>query len=372
MALRRFGTAVVAVLPAWAVARVLVVATLAGAHLLVRHVRPDNAVALQRTSQGLLSWDGGWYQAIAAHGYAHAGLQSLRFFPVYPVLSGAVGRIPGVGVSAGLLIVSNACALAALAVLRLLVERDGGAGLARRSTWLLAVAPSAYTLVMGYSEALLLVCVAVAFLGARSRHWWWVAAAGLVAGAVRPIGVLVAVPVLVEACRGGWPRRVDRDVVARAAAVVAPVAGLGGYLAWVGSAFGDALLPFRVQTERQLHGPVQSPLASMWHNVDSVAHGHHLGSALHIPWVVLCVVLIVVAFRRLPACYGAFAAAIVVVAVASSNLDSFERYALSAFPLVVAASTLTSRPVVERGVLALSAVAMVGYAFLAFVGMVVP
>jgi hypothetical protein len=110
----------------------------------------------------------------------------------------------------------------------------------------------------------------------------------------------------------------------------------------------------------------------MWHNLLSVAHGHHLGSTAHIPWVVVSVVLVVLAFRRLPFSYGAFAAAVLVVALASSNLDSFERYALGAFPLVVAASTLTRRRPVEIVVLGLSALAMIGYAMLAFLGMVVP
>jgi hypothetical protein len=110
----------------------------------------------------------------------------------------------------------------------------------------------------------------------------------------------------------------------------------------------------------------------MWHNLLSVTHGHHLGSAAHIPWVVLCVALVVVAVRRLPLSYGAFAIAVLVVALASANLDSFERYALGAFPLVVAASTLTGRRSVELVVLGLSALAMVGYAMLAFLGMVVP
>ena len=50
--------------------------------------------------------------------------------------------------------------------------------------------------------------------------------------------------------------------------------------------------------------------------------------------------LIVVAFWRLPVSYGAFAFCVVVVALSGSNLDSFERYALSAFPLVMAGATL--------------------------------
>jgi hypothetical protein len=156
------------------------------------------------------------------------------------------------------------------------------------------------------------------------------------------------------------------------AAVVAPVAGTGAYLGWVRAQFGDPWLPLRVQQQNGHRGAITVPLTTMWHSLDSLVHGHHVGSALHIPWVVLSVALLVVAFRRLPLSYAAFATAVVAVSVTSSNLDSFERYALGAFPLVIAASTLTSRRAVELLVLAVAGAGLVGYALLAFLGVVVP
>ncbi len=375
------GRAVVEVLPAWLVARVIVVGALALARGTSGTVRPGNAGALQRVQQGLLVWDAGWYRAIASHGYAAAGTQSLRFFPLYPLVAGALGRVPGVGIGTALVLVANVSALLAMAGLLLLVRLDlGDRALARRSVWLLALAPSAYTLVLGYADASLLLCAVVAFLGARTGRWWWAAAAGLAAGAVRPLGVLLVVPIAVELWRsrtrrddradagaGPGPRR-----LARGAALIAPLAGAGAYLSWVAARFGDVLLPFRVQEEGGHRGPLASPFSAMWHNADGLLHGHHVGSALHIQWVLLCVVLLVLAFRRLPLSYGLFAAAVLAVSLTTSNLDSFERYALGAFPLVVVASTLTGRRWVEWSVLAASAAAMAGYAYLAFLGVVVP
>lgn len=377
------GRAVVEVLPAWLVARVIVVGALGLARVTVGTVRPNNPGALQRVQQGLLVWDAGWYRAIASHGYAAAGMQSLRFFPLYPLVAGALGRVPGVGIATALVLVANLSALLAMAGLLLLVRLDlGDRALARRSVWLLALAPSAYTLVLGYADASLLLCAVVAFLGARTGRWWWAAAAGLAAGAVRPLGVLLVVPIAVELWRSRARRddRADADAdarpgsgwLARGAALIAPLAGAGAYLSWVDARFGDVLLPFRVQEEGGHRGPLASPFAAMWHNADSLLHGHHVGSALHVPWVVLCVVLLVLAFRRLPLSYGLFAAAVLAVSLTTSNLDSFERYALGAFPLVVVASTLTGRRWVEWSVLAAGAAAMAGYAYLAFLGVVVP
>jgi hypothetical protein len=361
-----------AVLPAWLAARVLVVATLVAAHLTVGRVRPHNAVAALRTHQGLLAWDGGWYQSIASHGYGLAGQQSLRFFPAFPLLGRWVGWGTG-GSGPGLVVVANLGALAGMATLLVLVRHDlGDAALARRSVWLLALAPPAFTLVMGYAEGVLLLCTTVSLLAARTGRWWWAVGAGVVAGAVRPIGLLVVVPVAIEAFRRRPEAAGHAAVLPRVLAVVAPAVGAAGFLAWVRSAFGDTWLPFRVQDQPGHRGAITLPFDAMWHNLASVSHGHHLGNALHIPWVVLCALLLVVAFRRLPLSYAAFTASVLAVSVVSSNLDSFERYALSAFPLVIAASTFTRRRGVERGVLAVAAAGMVGYAYLAFIGVSVP
>ena len=83
-------------------------------------------------------------------------------------------------------------------------------------------------------------------------------------------------------------------------------------------------------------------------------------------------VLIVVLLRRLPASYGTYAAAMLVVNLSARNLDSLERYAMSAFPLVLAVALVTERPDVERPVLALSAAGLVGYSVLSFLGVYVP
>ena len=55
-----------------------------------------------------------------------------------------------------------------------------------------------------------------------------------------------------------------------------------------------------------------------------------------------------------------------------SNLDGFERYALSAFPLVLAGAGLTSGAASERVVLALAAAGLAIYAVLAFTNLYVP
>ena len=102
-----------------------------------------------------------------------------------------------------------------------------------------------------------------------------------------------------------------------------------------------------------------------------MAH-HHVGTALHVPWVLLALAMLLVCWRRLPAPYTLFSAAVLATAVSGANLDSFERYALGAFPLSIAAALLLTESQIERVVLTVLSAGLAGYTLLAFLNISVP
>ena len=362
---------VVAALPGWVTARLIVVAALALSHFLVNHLHPTASGVTFRVDQGLLGWDAGFYRAIASHGYAPLGHAAARFWPLVPLVARylALGIAGATGVT--LLIVANASALALGALLhRLVIVETGDRALARRAAWLIALVPPAVVLVMGYAEATAIALAVAAFLALRTRRWAWAAAAGLLAGLARPLGVLLVVPAALEAARG-WSGVSRRDGISRVSAVVAPAVGGAIFLLWSWLAYGDPLIPVHAQQAVGQRGGFVDPVTSLGHEARLFVHGH-IGSGLHDPWALGLVVLLVVCAFRWPASYTAFAAATLILALSSRNLDSLERYALSAFPLVLAGATLTASGRVERGVLALSAAGMAGYATLAFLNAYVP
>jgi hypothetical protein len=330
------------------------------------------ASAAARAHEGLLAWDGSWYARIAAHGYAPLPDESIRFFPLVPLLTRGVVEITPFTERAALVIVANASALVlGLLLYRLVCLETGDVALARRSVWLLALAPPAYVFVMGYSEATATALAVATFIGLRSRRWGLAAVGGALAGLARPVGLLLVVPAAIEVTRG-WGAAQPRERWRRVVALVAPVAGAGAYLAWVQVRFGDWLLPVRIQERGNLRGSFANPLVTLEHATRGLLNGHNLGTGLHVPWAILLAVGVVLAFRRLPLAYGAFAAVMLAAGVSSSNLDSLERYALSAFPFVLVAAGLLSREWLERLVLVLSGGALVGYAVLVFLGAAVP
>ena len=209
------------------------------------------------------------------------------------------------------------------------------------------------------------------FLALRARRWWAAAVAGFLSGLTRPTATLLAVPAAVEAVRGlraaPWS-----DRLARAAAVVSPFAGTGVFLAYVGLRFGDPLLPITVQQRKFLRDGFLDPAVALYRAGRDALGGHFGGNGIHFALLVVLIVLVVVAARRLPASYSAFAAVTVLVALSARRLGSIERYGFAAFPLIIVLASLTASPRVERSVFTISAAGMAALGTLAFLGLYIP
>jgi hypothetical protein len=354
----------------WVVARLLVVGSLGlGRYLFDELGRARRPVPL---GQGLFAWDAGWYRAIAEHGYAALPHEALRFFPLYPLTGRGLGFLLLDHVPVALLVVANGAALIFAALLhRLTLRETGNLDTARRAAWFAAVLPPAMSLVLGYAESLALCFAVGMFLCLRSQRWLAAVPLGVAAGLCRPVGLLLVVPAAIEAWRG-LGAAPSRERLERLAVVASPAVGIGAYLAWVGLRFGDPLDPLSIQSRDDLRGGFVDPVTRVIDAVGDLTGGDRFGSGLHLVTIVVCAALVVVLARRLPASYAAYGAAAVVLALTASNLDSFERYALSTFPFIMAIALVTRREAVERALLALSAGGLVAYSTLAFYGSYVP
>lgn len=352
----------------WVAARLAVLTALAFARYLVGNLGAEDPAG--RPPSGLVGWDASWYLRIIESGYQHLPWESLRFFPLLPLLAKVVS--PVLGARVALLVVVNLASLGAgLLIERLARHETGDRALAGRAAWFLAFLPPAFVLVMGYAESLLIFLGLATFLSLRTQRWGWAALTGLLAGLCRPLGVLLVLPALVEAARD-LRHAGPGERLGRALAVVAPGAGGMAYLAWSWVAYGDPMRPLRLQQEYDRRGGFENPVTRLAEAARQLIEGVDLGSGLHFPWAIGFLVLLVVCFRRWPASYGLYAAAVLLVALSAGNLDSLERYGLSAFPLVLALAGLLGVGWLERVALALAAAGLVVYATLAFLGAYVP
>jgi hypothetical protein len=354
----------------WAVGRVLVVGSLALTRFGVDHL--EGARRPVQLRQGMFAWDAAFYRDIAEHGYGAVKSGALRFFPLAPLLARGLGVVFLGNEAAALLVIANGSALLLGGLLyRLVLVETADPRLAVRTAWFAAIFPPAMVLVLGYAEAAFMLLSVAMFLALRRRRFAWAIPFGLLAGLARPLGVLLAIPAAVEAART-WRESSPLDRVVRVGAVVAGPVGGALYLLWVRVAYGDFWLPLSIQNDRAHRGGTVDPFTRVYDGIGDLIRGDRFGSGLHVLWAAVFVVLVVVLLRRLPASYGIFGAAVVVVNLAARNLDSFERYAMSAVPFALALALITARPDVERPVLALSAAGLVGYSVLGFLGVYVP
>lgn len=376
-AVRRFAQAHLApALAPWIVSRTIVLVALAVARDIGEELRLSlRAIPLR---QGLFAWDAAFYRDIAQGGYDAVADAGLRFFPGLPLLARALAWPIGGRVGPVIIVLVNLAALLyAGALHRLVVDETADEDLARRSIWIALLAPPALCLVLGYAEAVFALLAVLVFMAARRQRWWWAAVGAFAAALTRPTGVLLAVPIAIEAVTAirnpsAGSRRL-RDVVAPAVAVLAPGLGLLSFLAWSSSTGRGFLTPLQIQSSSQLRGGFVAPWTALRMAASNLGSGDRLGSGLHLVWAIVVIACLVAVARRLPTSYWVWAALSVAVALSAPNLDSFERYAVATFPVLIGAGVLTARPRdLFPAVLAASGAGLFGATYLVFQGRLVP
>jgi hypothetical protein len=193
------------------------------------------------------SWerfDALWFLRIATAGYVD-GDGSAAFFPLYPLTIRAVSPLMGGHPLAAAFLVSNAAALGAMVALYFLTASEFDETVARRTVLYLAVFPTSFFLLAPYSESLFLVLVLVSLWAARRSRWWLAGAAAALAAATRNLGVLLVLPLVVEAVHQSRERR--RSPVMPLVASVGAMVGLAAYLGYWEVVSGDALAPIHQQ-----------------------------------------------------------------------------------------------------------------------------
>ena len=151
------------------------------------------------------NWDGQWYLSIATDGYPttiprdSAGniLQNQwGFYPVYPLLVGAIMRISGLGFMVVAPLLSSLLGAAAVTVMFRLVSQSLGRFAASTTVVLVSTYMAAPAMQVAYTESLALLLVCTALMLLRNRRYGWLMPV-LVSLALTRAVVLAFVPVLV-------------------------------------------------------------------------------------------------------------------------------------------------------------------------------
>ncbi len=293
--------------------------------------------------EALFTWDGTYYRALAGQWYDTVDADASRFFPVYPALAKVLGPLFGGRTDLALVFLANLGAfLGAWVLWRLVAEvfpsdsPEGGGLLAGltwlpgRAAWMVALFPSAFVFAFAYSEGLALLLVAATFLALHRRAYVVAGLLAFVAAALRPVGGLLLVAILVELYRNRAQIRVWDWLVG----LGGPVAGLVAAILWIERATGDLMLP--VDQQRQIRGGFQDPITRVLEPIGELVKGN-FRDVYNLGFMLVLLFLSYVAVRkRQPLSWLVYAGASLLLLLSSQVTDSLGRYGLVVIPFVVA------------------------------------
>lgn len=148
-------------------------------------------------------WDGRYYEAISAHGYAgsisgtptHLSAGSVyAFFPLFPSLGAAVRVMTFLSPAASIVVVAWVCSTAAgIVTYRLVQELSESRRAGYIAVVLMGALPMSISLMMGYAESTYCLLVVTALFYTAKGSPRRVAVAVMLAGLARPTGIVLCV-----------------------------------------------------------------------------------------------------------------------------------------------------------------------------------
>jgi Gpi18-like mannosyltransferase len=301
---------------------------------------------------------------MAQGGYSQ--LFQAAYPPLFPLIEHTLAPLVGGHPSVAGLLFSNCACLGAFALTRVLVEREAGRDVARRTLLYLAIFPTSLFFAAAYTESLFLLVSVGAFLALRERRWALAGALAALATLTRQVGIVLLVPLAFEMARAWLARRPGRGEAARMlAALLAPPLALLGFTIYLWARFGTPFASAKAESVKWGR-ELSWPWYGVQHAMLAVIHGW--GTYQVMPLIDLAIMLgaivVTVALARsrtLPMTYILYACAMLAVVLVEplqapdwAALHSQPRYLVVIFPLFWFLASRQPRPAVRLAALACS------------------
>jgi hypothetical protein len=363
---------------------VLASVTLETAGPVPRHRYLDGPGWLDAWFQG----DSGWYHSIASEGYSYTPGQqsSIAFFPAFPLLVHGVGVLLGGDFSTAAGLVTLVCAAGVVMLFADWVRSRVEPRTAVVAVAVLLFYPYSFFLYgSGYSDASFLLTTLGAFALLERRHYVLAGIIGALATAGRPVGVAVAVGLVVRAAEliaedraarrdtgvlvasaagPAFPTAAPpdepaersgpvsfRDLVEavrfmrwRHAALLVSGAGLVAWMVYLAVRFGD---PVAFATVQGAPGWNQGAGPYTWFKVPFIGtllKGIWHDAVLLVPQALAClaaVLLLRTVWRRFGWGYAAYTlVSLAIPIIGTKDFMGSGRYVLAAFPVMAAAAVV--------------------------------
>lgn len=292
-------------------------------------------------------WDTGWYLNIAKHGYSPKistyestkDQANFAFFPLFPLTIRLLGEIVRNNFIAGI-IISNICLLGSAILIYKLLCLDYDEEVGKRAIKYLFLFPTAFILSGVFSESLYLFLVLLCFYALRRSRWLILAIAGFLVSLTRSTGILIVLPLAYEYWRqitSGRYKWKLKNIVALAT----PILGILVFVYFNYFLTGDPLAFVHIQNAWGRF--LQNPIAVLVHNIATRDVSILLAEYLTLASITLLAVM----HNKIRPSYLLFSLYSIFIPL-STGLLSMPRFLVTIFPLFLACTLITKKPLWEE------------------------
>jgi hypothetical protein len=285
-----------------------------------------------------LRYDALWYMKTALNGY-ELGEPNIQHMPLYPGLMRLLHEIIGGHIALSALIVSNVAFILALGYFYRLVRLDGDDATAWRATAYMAIFPTAFFFLVGYTESLFLLGAVGAFYYARRDDWLKAGLMGTICALARLQGVIILLPLALEfwlqhrdtTWRQEWPKTLPLLLIPSSVAL---------YALYLQMAFGLQAALDAYQSYWRILPGVGIPGQGIWLAIGTVAQGvHPINNGVDLAFTLFGLAMTIWAIRTLQPPYWLFMGlnvlAVISKPISEYPLLSMPRFVLILFPIYI-------------------------------------
>lgn len=306
-------------------------------------------------------WDARPFLYLAQYGYQHFGDERnfLAYFPLYPLLVSVFKRI-FVTYMTSAIFVSSVCSIIAGYFIQKLASFDYDQKHVKKSLWFMMFFPTAYFMVVPYTESLFICLVLGSMVFAREKKWFLASLLAMFSTATRIQGLVMIPTLLIEF----WEQRKEINLKKILYLAIVPL----GFISYLGINYyisGNPLEFLKIQKEHYYHNNIL-PTTHIWNLLKNVWFDDRsdIKTMIHesrLIFIILTTGLLGFYIKKIRISYSFYSWSQIIILLTDSWLMSFPRYSLALFPLFFILADIAKKDEYYELLIAFSTICMVGF-----------
>jgi len=300
-----------------------------------------------RSEPSFSRWDSAWYLHIAEKGYYFSKDKTSPavFFPFYPLTIDAIHSLVQERLPFLAFALSIIYAFLAVIVVYKLMRLDYDDKTSQQILLVFLLFPSSYFLIAVYPESLFILLAALTLLSARWQKWWLAGITGAMLALTKPYGILLWPTLVLEYLTyQGWTWKSWRSKISKIfkdynfIPLVFPPSAFIGFMVYNFEKFGTPIAFLLAQKPygRATGNPISNIILEAKVNLFSgYIRGWNFPYFIYFFAFIFSIWAFFASWKRVRKTYLLFSGLVLLTAISTGTLVSWNRYMFMGFPLLI-------------------------------------